>query len=86
MNRKDAADQSDSFNNQINISEDGYWIDPQGERWRLVPTMCSVDQMEVAVGRAQQWTDQRLSQMLRLEYALGYEAMLRRAPHPPLEN
>jgi hypothetical protein len=86
MTHKDTTGQSNSISHTITISADGYWKDQQGNQWRLVPTMCSVDQMEVAVGRAQQWTDKHLSQMLRLEYATGYEAMLRLAPSPPLDG
>ena len=86
MTHKDITGDSNSFNHTIAISAEGYWIDPQGNRWRLVPTMCSAGQMEVAVGRAKQWTDEYLSQMLGLEYAMGYEAMLQIAPPPPLGN
>jgi hypothetical protein len=84
MTLKETTVLNNSFDHPITISADGYWIDPQGNQWRLVPTMCSADQLEVAAGRALQWTDESLRQMLRLEYAVGYEAMLRLAPPPPL--
>jgi hypothetical protein len=84
MPPKDATSQSNGFNHPITISAGGYWIDPQGNQWRLVPMMCSACQMKWAAGRAKQWTDENLSQMLRLEYAMGYEAMMRLAPPPPL--
>lgn len=68
---------------QIEISADGYWIDGEGKRWRLVPEKADMKQMDAAEAKAKRCgLKGKHARAAAWDYMMGYYELLEHAPVP----
>ncbi len=70
---------------QIEITEDGYWTDAEGRRWRLVPEKTVRQQDDAALAKAERWGAKgKNARAMAWDYLQGYYELVANAPAPNL--
>lgn len=72
---------------QIEITAGGFWIDPEGNRWRLVPLKTTSQQNDAALAKAKRWNlNGKNARAEAWNYVQGYHELVEHAPAPPAQN
>ena len=68
---------------QIELSDDGSWVDCEGKRWRLVPWKAEPQQMDAALAKAKRCgLKGKHARAAAWNYMMGYYELLEHAPAP----
>ena len=67
----------------IELSDDGYWVDGDGKRWKLVPEKTVRQQDDAALAKAERWGAKgNKARALAWDYLQGYYELVEHAPAP----
>lgn len=68
---------------QVEITDDGFWVDANGKRWRLVPVNAEAKQMDAAKMKAERWgLKGKQAKAAAWDYVMGYCELVEQAPSP----
>lgn len=67
---------------KIEVTEDGFWTDAEGNRWRLVPVKATAAQTDAALAKARMWRKDSAARALAWDYLQGYNELVEQAPPP----
>lgn len=68
---------------QIELSEDGCWVDGDGKRWKLVPMKAEQKQTDAALAKAERCgLKGKHARAAAWDYMMGYYELLEHSPVP----